>query len=154
MRLEKNAVDLFEIDCASVVADSLDQGGKAKIASVSQDALGCTDDESEGLVGKSGVWQRDAIELAANEFTHVIGGELWNEDRIGHAAADILIRHERERSQQARLGNEDEVVILWKIIEEQAQVFFASRTWYAGMWRLRVWANVAPVTYSGTVSPR
>lgn len=63
MGLEKDAVDLLEVDGAGAVADGLHQSTKAEVARAAEVALAGADDESERLGGERGVGKRDGVEL-------------------------------------------------------------------------------------------
>jgi hypothetical protein len=67
------------------------------------------------------VGQGDGVELGEDEVGHVVGGQPGDEDGVGHAALDVVVWGQRKRGQETGLGDEDEVVVLGKVLEEQAQ---------------------------------
>jgi hypothetical protein len=50
----------------------------------------------------------------------VVGGELLEQNGVGHAALDVVVAGEGEAAQKLGLRDQDEVVILGEILEEQA----------------------------------
>ena len=75
MGLDEDAVDLFEIDGAGLVADSFDEGAHAQVARATQKAVTGTHDESEGLWSERVVTKTGAIELVQEEGLDGFGSE-------------------------------------------------------------------------------
>src|SRR5690606_16826234 len=103
------------------VTDGLEERAEAEVADAAEAPLGGTHDEREGVGGEDRVREPGAIELGADEGGDVVGRELRQEHGVGHAAAQVLVRRERELGERLGLGNEDEVVVLREFLEEQAQ---------------------------------
>src|SRR5438034_8328822 len=60
--LNEDAVDLFEVHGADLVAHRLDQSAEAEVASAAQEALGGTDDEGQRVGAKGVVPQAGAVQ--------------------------------------------------------------------------------------------
>jgi hypothetical protein len=52
VRLQEDAVDLLEVDDASLVAHGLQERSQAQIAGATQEAIAGTDDQGEGFLGE------------------------------------------------------------------------------------------------------
>ncbi len=63
--------------------------------------------------------QFDAIKLAEDEGFHVIGVESFGDDRIGHAAFDVLVDAEVDVVKQFRLADKDHIVILREVLKHE-----------------------------------
>jgi hypothetical protein len=57
MGLDEDAVDLFEVHHAGLIADGFDERTQAEIAGASQQAFAGADDEREGFLGEGVVAQ-------------------------------------------------------------------------------------------------
>ena len=55
------------------------------------------------------------------------GCELGQHDRVGDAAADVLVDRQAELVHQGGLADEDQVVVLGEVLEEQPQLAQAVR---------------------------
>lgn len=110
MRLEKDAVDLFEVDRAHAVSDGLEQSRDAQVSRSPEQAFTRADDEVEGLGGEDAVGEGDAVELAEDPAAHVVGGELGELGGVGDAAANVLVDGEGRGVEQLWLAEEDELV--------------------------------------------
>ena len=66
--LEQDAVDLFQIHDAGLVADGFQQRAEAEVAGATQEAFAATDDEREGVGAEGVVAEAAAIELVENEL--------------------------------------------------------------------------------------
>lgn len=112
MGLDEDAVDGIDADGLVGVADRLEHAGETEIAGPAQNAVGRADDQFESRLGKSVVPETYAIELAMNEGAHVIGIEPFGDDGVSDPALNVLVDGEGQVTQQGRLADEDEVVIL------------------------------------------
>lgn len=120
MRLHQDAVDVVDVDGSVLRADGFDQASHGVVSGLAEDAVGGTDDEVEG-VGRKGVMTKSgAVELTQQEVAHQIGPEAFGDDRIGDAAFDVLVDAQIHRGEQGGSADEDEVVVLGKILEQQA----------------------------------
>ncbi len=68
MGLEEDAVDLFEVDGAGLVAHGFDERAQAQVAGAAQEAFAGADDEREGFGGEGVVAQAGAVELVEDEL--------------------------------------------------------------------------------------
>jgi hypothetical protein len=68
MGLNEDAVDLFEIDDAGLVADGFDERSQAKVAGAAQHAFAGADNEGEGLGREAVVAQAAAIQLIEDKL--------------------------------------------------------------------------------------
>jgi hypothetical protein len=110
-----------------VVADGLDEGAEAEVAGAPEVSLGGAHDEDERVWAERRVRHCDGVELGTDEVGHVVGREPGDEDGVGHAALDVVVRGQGERGQKTWLRDEDEVVVLGKILEEQAEAAQVAR---------------------------
>jgi hypothetical protein len=120
--LHEDAVDVVDVDGLVGGADGLDQAADAEVAGLAQDAVGGADDEVDGGLREGVVSESGAVEFAQNKIPHGIGAEAFGDDRVGDAALDVVIDAEVEVGEQAGPADEDEVVILGKILEEKPQL--------------------------------
>src|SRR5262249_53163770 len=98
------------------------------VAGLAQDAFGAADDEVDRGAGEGVVRQADTVEVAQQEVAHIIGVEPLGEDRVGHAALDVLVDAEVEGGQQVGPAAQDEVVVLGEVLEEQSQLAQVGRS--------------------------
>jgi len=63
MGLDEDAVDLFEVHDARLVADGFDERAQTEIAGATQEAFAGTDDEGEGIGREGVVPETSAVEL-------------------------------------------------------------------------------------------
>ncbi len=62
-----------------------------------------------------------AIELIEYECRSGVRIEFWDYNGVGDSRFDIFIDAQADIGKQRGLANEDEVVIFWEVLEEQAQ---------------------------------
>ena len=122
VRLHQDAVDVVDVNGFVGRANGLDQAADAEIAGLAQDAVGGADDQVDGGLREGVVSQADAVQFTQEEVTHAVGTQAFGDHRVGHATFDILIDAEVESRQQVRSAHEDQVVVLGKILEQQAQL--------------------------------
>ena len=122
MRLEQDAVDLFEIDAFGLIAHGFQETGEAKVAGATQEAIGGADDEGESFLGKSVVGETDGVELTEDEVMDLVGVEPGDDDRKGDAGLDVLVDAEVEIGQEGRLANQNQVVIFGEVFQQQPQL--------------------------------
>ena len=89
--LDKHAVDLLEVDGAGLVADGLDEGAYAEVASAAQEAITGTHDEGESFWSKCVVAEASAVELVEEEGFDGFGSEARQEGGVGDARGDVLV---------------------------------------------------------------
>ena len=65
--LDEDAVDLFEVHDAGLVADGFDQRAQAQVAGAAQKAFAGADDEGQGFGGEGVVAQPGAVELVEDK---------------------------------------------------------------------------------------
>ena len=65
--LHEDAVDLFQIDDAFLVADGFEQGAQAEVLGAAQESFAGADDEGQGVVGEGVVAEAGAIELVEED---------------------------------------------------------------------------------------
>ena len=73
--LHEDAIDVLECDGPALLADGLDEGAEAEVASASDEAIARSDDECQGLIGEGVVCQSNAIELIKDEDLNDLGRE-------------------------------------------------------------------------------
>ncbi len=62
------------------------------------------------------------VEFAENKFPHGVGSEPFGDDRIGHAALDVVVDTQVEVGEQTRLADQHQVVVLGEVLEQQPQL--------------------------------
>ena len=67
MGLNEDAVDLFKVHDAGLVADGFDERTQAQVAGAAQEAFAGADDEGQGFGGEGVVTQTGAIQLIENK---------------------------------------------------------------------------------------
>jgi hypothetical protein len=67
MGLDEDAVDLFEVHDAGLVADRFDERTQAEIAAAAQQAFAGTDNKGQSLGSEGVVTQTSQIQLAEDE---------------------------------------------------------------------------------------
>ena len=120
--LQEDAVDVVDVDGFVGAADGLDHAADAEVAGLAQDAVGAADDEIDGGAGEGVVSESDAVEFAEDEVAHVVGMEPLGDDGVGDAALDVVVDAEVERGEKAGPADQDEVVVLGKVLEEEPQL--------------------------------
>ena len=68
MGLDEDAVDLFEVHDAGLVADGFDERAQAQVAGAAQQAFAGADDEGQGFGREGVVAQAGAVELVEDEL--------------------------------------------------------------------------------------
>lgn len=119
--LHEDAVDLFQIDDAFLVADGFEQGTQAEVLGATQEPFTGADDEGQGVVGEGVVAETGAIELVEEELLDVFGTQTGEHDGVGDAGADFFVDAELEGLEQRRLADEDEVVAAGEVFAEEAE---------------------------------
>ncbi len=127
MGLEEDAVDLFEVDDASLVTDGFEQGAQAEVASAAQETIARTDDEGQRFGGEGVVTQTGPVHLGQKELFDNLGRQAREDDGIGDAGTDLLVDGQGQGLHELGLADEDEVVGGRKVLEEQAQTTEALR---------------------------
>ena len=94
--LEQDAVDVGQLDGFGIVTDGFEQGGNAKVAGTTQEAIGGADDEIERLGGKGTMSQAAEVELGQDEVVDLVGVEPRQRNRIGDAGFDLFVDGEVE----------------------------------------------------------
>ena len=87
--LDEDAVDLFEIDDAGLVAHGFDEAADAQVAGAAQQPFAGANDEREGFEGEGVVAESGAIELGEDERLNGFGSQARQHDRVGDAGADL-----------------------------------------------------------------
>ena len=120
--LDEDAVDLFEIDGAGLVANGFDEGTHAKVARASQEAIAGTYDESESFGGKCVVAEPGTIELVEEEGFDGIGSEAGQESGVSDPRTDFFINGEGQGLEELGLADEHQVVRTWKVLAQKSQL--------------------------------
>ena len=68
MGLDEDAVDLFEVHDAGLVADGFDERTQAQVAGAAQESFAGADDQGQRFRGEGVVAQAGAIQLAEDEL--------------------------------------------------------------------------------------
>ena len=68
MGLDEDAVDLFEVHDAGLVADGFDERAQAQVAGAAQESFAGADDQGQGVGGEGVVAQAGAVELVQDEL--------------------------------------------------------------------------------------
>jgi len=97
--LYEDAVDLFKIDDACLIAHGFDEGTDSQVAQTAEDALGGADYQGQGFLGEGVVTEAGAIELGQEKGLQSIRGQARQDDRIGDAGADLLVDGQGQRLQ-------------------------------------------------------
>ena len=121
VRLDKDAVDLLEIDGAGLVADGFEEGTQTKIACAPEQAFAGADDERQGLGGEGVVAQADAVELGQDERLDGFGRQARQHDRVGDAGADFLVDGQGEGLQERGLPDQDQIVRMGRVFAKQTE---------------------------------
>jgi hypothetical protein len=82
MGLNEDAVDLFEIDGAGLVADGFDQGTQTEIAGSTQESCARANDQGQDFLGEGVVAQAGTLELGKDELFHHFGTQTREHDSI------------------------------------------------------------------------
>ncbi len=109
MGLDEDAVDLFEIDGADLVAHGFDQGTEAEIASATQESSAGANDERQRLGGEGIVAETGAVELGQDERFDGFRCQARKNDRVSDAGTDFLVDGQGQGLEKRRLSDEDEV---------------------------------------------
>jgi len=120
--LDEDAVDLFEIDGAGLVADGFDEGAHAQVSCATQEAVTGPHDEGKGLSGKCVVTKAGTVKLVEEEGLDGFGSETGQESGIGDPRADFLVDGKGKGLEQRRLGNEHQVVRSGKIFAQKSEL--------------------------------
>ena len=83
--LDKDAVDLLEVDGAGLIADGLDEGAHAEVARAAQEPVTGAHDESESIGGKRVVAESGAVELVEDECLDGFRSKARQEGGVGDA---------------------------------------------------------------------
>lgn len=83
--LNENAVDLFDIDGACLVADGFEEGCNTEVAGAAQTAFGRTHDEVECGFGEGVVTESTFVELIEDEVAGLVGVHGFEDDGVGDA---------------------------------------------------------------------
>jgi hypothetical protein len=122
VRLNQDAVDQVNVHRATAgCAHRLQHRGQTEIAALPQNAVGRANDQLRRALGESAVGQPHPLQLAMDELAHVVWMQPLGDDRIGHATFEILIDGQIKVAEQLGLADQDQIVILRKILEQQAQ---------------------------------
>ena len=112
VRLEEDAVDLFEIDDACAVPYGFVEAAEGEVSGASQESIGGADEECESVFAEGAVGECDVVELLQEVFLHLFRGESADANGVGDAASDVVVDGEGELGEKWRLCDEDEVVVL------------------------------------------
>ena len=102
--LDEDAVDLFEVHDAGLVAHGFDERTQAEIAGAAQEAFAGTDDQGQGFGREGVVTETGAVELIQNKLLDRFRSQSGEQCRVSDAGADFLVDGQRERLQQAVAG--------------------------------------------------
>ena len=91
MGLDEDAVDLFEVHDAGLVADGFDERAQTQVAGAAQQAFAGADDEGQGFGGEGVVAQAGAVELVQDERFDGFGSQARQQRRVSDAGADFLV---------------------------------------------------------------
>ena len=92
MGLNEDAVDLFEVHDAGLVADGFNERTQAQIAGAVQEALAGGDDQGQRFRGESVVAQAGAVEPISNSSIRI---PLWVVCRIIAPPPNVPSRQEK-----------------------------------------------------------
>ena len=120
--LKKDAIYLFEVNGFDAISNGFEERGNTKVASPAKDALGRTNDEGQGILGKSVVTKACTIELAEDEGFHVVWGELRHDDGISDTAFYVVVDGKGKSGKKRGLADEDKVVIFGKVFKEEPKL--------------------------------
>ena len=122
MRLQENAVDQIDIDRSTGgSSDGFEHRGQTEVATPAQDAVGGANDQLGRGFGKRVVSQSDAIKFAMDKVAHAVVMQPLCDHRISHSTLDILIHGQIQIGEQLHLADQDQVVVLGKILQHQAK---------------------------------
>jgi hypothetical protein len=76
VRLEQDAVDLFELDDFGAIAHGLEQRAEAEVSGFAQAAFRGADDEAERVIGEGAVPERGLVELRPYESAMLSGASF------------------------------------------------------------------------------
>ena len=102
MGLDEDAVDLFEVHDAGLIADGFDERAQAEIAGASQQAFAGADDEREGFGGEGVVTETGAIQLIQDEVLDGFRSQPLEQGRIGDAGLWLRFRRLRPDKDRPR----------------------------------------------------
>ena len=91
MRLDKHAIDLFEVHDAGLVTDGFDQCAETEIASAAQQSFAGADDERQRFGREGVVTETGAVQLIQDERFHRFGSQALEQRRISDARAAFLV---------------------------------------------------------------
>ena len=80
MRLNENAVDLLEVDDASLVAHRFQERAQTEVSRASNESFARADDQGQGFLSESIVTEASLIELGENELFDDFGRQAWQDD--------------------------------------------------------------------------
>jgi hypothetical protein len=121
MGLNENAVDLFEIDDAGLVADGLNERAQAKIAGAAQHTFAGADNEGKGLGRKAVVTQAATIQLIEDKLFDDLRAQAGHQSGVSDAGTNFLVDGQAQGLQQGRLAQESQAMRTWKVLAKQAQ---------------------------------
>ncbi len=127
MGLDEDAVDLFEVHDAGLVANGFDEGSQTEIAGAAQETFTGADDERQRIGREGIVAQAGAIQLVHDKLLDGFGSQAGEEGRVSDAGADFLVDGQGQGLQQRRLADEDQVVRAGKVFAQEPEFAEAVR---------------------------
>jgi hypothetical protein len=119
--LDEDAIDLFEVHDAGLVADGFDERTQTQIAGAAQESFAGADDQGQGFRGEGVVAQPGPIQLTEDELFDHFRPQTRQHDRVGDAGTDFLVDDQAQRLEQRRLADEHEIVRARKVLAEQTE---------------------------------
>jgi hypothetical protein len=89
--LDEDAIDLFKVHDAGLVADGFDERAQAQIAGAAQETFAGTDDERQGFRGEDVVAQPGTVELVQKKLFNGFGSQALEQRRVSDAGMDFLV---------------------------------------------------------------
>lgn len=120
--LHEDSVDVVQGHGLSLVSDRFQQGGQAEVSGAAQRSFGVPADERRGVFVEGALAESAAVELRGYELSGLVGVELFEHDGVGDSGLYVFVDRELDASDQLGLAYEYEVVVLGKVLEEQAQL--------------------------------
>ena len=133
MGLNEDAVDLFEVHDAGLVADGFDERAEAQVAGAAQQTFAGTNDQGQRFGCEGVVAEAGAVELIQNKLFDCFGSQTRQECRVSDSRTDFLVDGQRQGLQQGRLADEHQVMRTRKILAQQTQFAQAVRRHEVGV---------------------
>lgn len=121
MGLQQDAIDRVKVDILFLASDGLEKAGNTEVFSSAEITVSASDDEAESVVVEDIVGERNGVKLREDQFKHIIGIKLGEDDGISYPGKNVVVDAERKLVQIRRRSDKDDVVVFGEFLEHKTE---------------------------------